>query len=188
MSHMNTQMKPYLHPSHATKSCCCCVGPGRKHHSPGPNHRSCRQSQGNCSLLELIMFTIFIIFFLLVVLLYVRMIIISLYLFTSFFEKSIYELSQIWKHHHEWPHMVSFLPAIWLLLVYGNNNKKRHPTRILWSNCTVVGFSVKFRRAGENARISLGIHLSANLGKELYTKPASRPATRAPEWEIGSVS
>lgn len=40
-------------------------------------------------------------------------------------------------------------------------------TKILWSNCTVVGFSVKFRNAGENARISSGIHLSAILGNEL---------------------
>ena len=54
------------------------------------------------------------------------------------------------------------------------------PTKILWSNCTVVGFSVKFLSVGEKARRSLGIQRSANLGKELYTSPASKPATNAP--------
>lgn len=51
---------------------------------------------------------------------------------------------------------------------------------ILWSNWTVVGFSVKFLSVGDMASRSLGIQRSANLGKELYTSPASRPATSAP--------
>lgn len=53
-------------------------------------------------------------------------------------------------------------------------------TKIRWSNCTVVGFSKKFLIAGEKASRSSGIHLSAILGKELYTNPASKPATKAP--------
>ena len=50
----------------------------------------------------------------------------------------------------------------------------------LWSNWTHVGFSVMFLSMGENVRRSSGIHLSANFGKLLYTRPASRPATKAP--------
>merc|ERR1719273_2004717 len=38
-----------------------------------------------------------------------------------------------------------------------------------------------FLRVGENCRRSSGIQRSANLGKLLYTRPASRPATKAPE-------
>merc|ERR1719382_1442342 len=56
--------------------------------------------------------------------------------------------------------------------------------RILWLNCTVVGFSVILRNVGEKARISSGIHRSANLGKLLYTRPASSPATKAPETSV----
>lgn len=40
-------------------------------------------------------------------------------------------------------------------------------TRILWSNCTVVGFSKKFFSAGENASRSSGIQRSPIFGKEL---------------------
>ena len=43
-----------------------------------------------------------------------------------------------------------------------------------------MGFSVKFDDTGVNANKSDGIHLSANLGKLLYTNPASSPATNAP--------
>ena len=53
-------------------------------------------------------------------------------------------------------------------------------TGYLWSNWTHVGFSVMFLSMGEKIRRSSGIHLSANLGKLLYTRPASRPATKAP--------
>ena len=53
-------------------------------------------------------------------------------------------------------------------------------TEYLWSNWTHVGFSVMFLSMGEKVRRSSGIHLSANLGKLLYTRPASRPATKAP--------
>lgn len=52
------------------------------------------------------------------------------------------------------------------ILIHAGVEKNIH-TKILWSNCTVVGFSVKFRNAGENAKISSGIHLSAILGNEL---------------------
>ena len=48
-------------------------------------------------------------------------------------------------------------------------------------NCTVVGFSKKFLIFGDMARMSSGIHLPAILGNELYTRPASRPATNAPK-------
>jgi len=44
----------------------------------------------------------------------------------------------------------------------------------------VVGFSKKFFHFGSRANKSVGIHRSAILGKELYTSPASRPATKAP--------
>uniref|UniRef100_A0A182KHZ5 Uncharacterized protein n=1 Tax=Anopheles christyi TaxID=43041 RepID=A0A182KHZ5_9DIPT len=50
-----------------------------------------------------------------------------------------------------------------------------------WSNCTVVGFSVKLRNVGDRASMSLGIHRSAIFGNELYISPASSPATNAPE-------
>ena len=53
-------------------------------------------------------------------------------------------------------------------------------TGYLWSNWTHVGFSVMFLSMGEKIRRSSGIHLSANLGKLLYTRPASSPATKAP--------
>lgn len=59
-------------------------------------------------------------------------------------------------------------------------SQKFRRTKTLWSNCTVVGFSKKFFRAGEKASRSSGIHRSPILGKELYTSPASRPATKAP--------
>ena len=59
-------------------------------------------------------------------------------------------------------------------------------TRYLWSNWTHVGFSVMFLSRGEKRRRSSGIHLSANLGKLLYTRPASRPATKAPKDKIQS--
>lgn len=35
-------------------------------------------------------------------------------------------------------------------------------------------------KAGEYAIRSVGIHLSAIFGNELYNKPASKPATNAP--------
>ena len=44
----------------------------------------------------------------------------------------------------------------------------------------MVGFSKKFFHFGSRANKSVGIHRSAILGKELYTSPASRPATKAP--------
>lgn len=53
-------------------------------------------------------------------------------------------------------------------------------TSILWSNWTVVGFSKTFLMLGENASRSSGIQRSPIFGKELYTRPASRPATKAP--------
>lgn len=54
-------------------------------------------------------------------------------------------------------------------------------TNILWSNWTVVGFSVKFFNFGFRSKISSGNHLSPIFGNELYTKPASKPATNAPK-------
>jgi hypothetical protein len=53
-------------------------------------------------------------------------------------------------------------------------------TRCLWLNCTNVGFSKRFFHFGSSTHISLGIHLSAIFGHELYANPASRPATKAP--------
>merc|ERR1719266_3003506 len=41
-----------------------------------------------------------------------------------------------------------------------------------------------FLTAGENWGRSSGIQRSANLGKLLYTSPASSPATKAPDREI----
>lgn len=60
------------------------------------------------------------------------------------------------------------------------NVKQWQLTRILWTNWVVVGFSKKFFHFGSRASKSVGIHRSAILGKELYTSPASRPATKAP--------
>lgn len=50
-----------------------------------------------------------------------------------------------------------------------------------WLNCTVVGFSERFFGLGLIANRSSGIHCPPILGKELYTSPASSPATNAPE-------
>merc|ERR1719273_1078802 len=41
-----------------------------------------------------------------------------------------------------------------------------------------------FLSAGENWSRSSGIQRSANLGKLLYTSPASSPATKAPETRV----
>lgn len=60
------------------------------------------------------------------------------------------------------------------------NVKQWQLTRILWTNWVVVGFSKKFFHFGSRASKSVGIHRSAIFGKELYTSPASRPATKAP--------
>lgn len=53
-------------------------------------------------------------------------------------------------------------------------------TSTLWSNCTVTGFSVKLLIVGARDIISFGIQLSPIFGNELYTRPASSPATNAP--------
>lgn len=64
--------------------------------------------------------------------------------------------------------------------VLSKSIKRKKHTRILWSNCTVVGFSNMFFNFGEKARRSSGIQRSPILGNELYTRPASSPATNAP--------
>lgn len=110
----------------------------------------------------------------------------------SWILKAIVFLQCEWKRAVWWIHKELFIPAHHHVSHFSQKNDTfQCPcaalTRQRWSNCTVVGFSNTFFKVGENARRSSGIQRSPIFGKELYTNPASSPATNAPTKHILSV-
>ena len=57
-----------------------------------------------------------------------------------------------------------------------------------WSNCTVAVFSKKFLHMGWMSIISDGIHSSPIIGHVLNARPASLPATNAPDRTVVATS
>jgi len=58
--------------------------------------------------------------------------------------------------------------------------KQNRLTKFLCRNCTMVGFSVQLRPPNSGNHKSSGNHFPVYFGQVGCTRPASRPATRAP--------